>query len=172
MIKTYQERKVVPGVKVVKQGTWGRYCARQWVGVGKRRVGTCGQRICVVSNMVTVTRMDPCVGMPMTGDLDRVGGRWWCCQLVISAHIYGVSKDIKAVSLGTDVFCRYIPFPMCRAYVIINGVGGGGVIKTYQEGKAVPGVRVVEQGARSNRTGSRVIKSFRFSVMETCGGFG
>ena len=160
MIKTYQEREVVPGVKVVKQGTRSR-CARQRVGVGKRKVGTCGQWIYVVSSMVTVTRTDPCVGTPMTGDLDRVGGRWWCCQLVISAHIHSVSKDIKAVSLGADVFCRCIPFPMCHAYVIINEVGGSGVIKTYQEGKAVPGVRVVEQGARGNRTGSRGIRSFR-----------
>ena len=73
MIKTYQERKVVPGVVVVKQGTRG-CCARQWIGVGKRRVGMCEQQICVVSNMLMVTRMGSYMGMHRTGDLGRVRG--------------------------------------------------------------------------------------------------
>ena len=102
MIMTYQVRKVVPGVKVVRQSTPG-CCARQWVGVGKRRLGTCEQRICAVSNMLMVTRMGSYIGMRMAGDLGRAGGRWWCRQFVISAHTYGVSKEIKAVSLGTGV---------------------------------------------------------------------
>ena len=148
------------------------------MGVGTRRVSACGQWICVVSSVVMVTRTNPCVGMPMTGDSDRVGGRWWSSQLVISAYICSVSKDNKAVSLGTGVCrdyhipCYHIPLPMCHACVNINEVCGSGVVKIYQGGEVVPGVRVVEQGAYCNRTGSRVIQSFRFCVMGARGGFG
>ena len=102
MITTYQERKVVPMVKVARQSTPS--CgARKWVGAGKRRLSTCEPRICAVSNTFIGTRIGLFTGVCVAGDLGRAEGRRWCRYFVISAQTYGVNKGIKAVLLGTGV---------------------------------------------------------------------